>query len=154
MNRIRSVEVIVGLCAALAASSAAADRSSFVGRWHWNRVRSTPPPGGPVPDDFTSEISRCDSRVQWSVTVVTAEGQHVESYDAAATGEFGPISSNTAASCRLVGDALQTTFKGPAGQSDVQTCAVSADQKQMTCTGVLTDRDGRTINYVDVYDRM
>ena len=75
-------------------------------------------------------------------------------FDAAANEEFVPISSDTTASARLTGDTLQATFKGSTGQSDAQTCTVSADQQQMTCSGVLTDGNGQTVNYVDVYDRM
>ena len=51
MNRIRGIEVVLGLCAALAASPARADGRPFVGRWHWNRAQSTLPPGGRVPND-------------------------------------------------------------------------------------------------------
>jgi len=158
MNRLRGIRVVMGLCAALAASSARADGSPFVGRWHWNRTQSKLPPGGPVPNDLTSEISRVDSHVKWSVTILTTdlttEARHVETIEAAADGESHPISSDTAASCRVADDGLQTTFKGPAGQSDTQTCTLSADRKQMTCSGMLTGRDGETVKYVDVYDRM
>jgi hypothetical protein len=139
----------VGLCAALTVSSAWAESSPFVGRWHWNPAQSTLPPGEPAPNDLTNEISRADG------TYVTPDGQpHVVTFDAAASEEFVPISSDTTASARLTGDTLQATFKGPTGQSDAQTCTVSADQQQMTCRGVLTDGNGQTVNYVDVYDRM
>jgi len=109
-----------------------------------------------VPKDLICEISRAeDSHVKWSVTVLTAEGQpHVETFDTVANGEFYPVSSETTASFRLTGDTLQTTFTGPAGQSDAHTCTLSADHKQMICRGVLTEGDSRTVNYVDVYDRM
>ena len=155
MNRLRGCTVIVGLCAALTASSAWAESSLFVGRWHWNRAQSTLPPGEPAPNDLTSEISRADgNHVTWSVTIVTPDGQpHVVTFDAAANGESHRISSDTTASVRLTGDTLQATFKGPTGQSDAQTCTVSVDQQQMTCRGVLTDGDGHTVNYVDVYNR-
>jgi hypothetical protein len=156
MNRLRGTAVIVGLCAALTAGSVWADSSPFVGRWHWNRAQSTLPPGQPAPKDLTSEISRADGNyVTWSVTIVTPDGQpHVVPFDAATNGESYRISSDTTASARVTGDKLQATFKGPTGQSDAQTCTVSADRQQMTCRGVLTDGNGRTENYVDVYDRM
>jgi len=156
MNRLRGTAVIVGLCAALTASSGWAESSPFVARWHWNQAQSTLPPGEPAPNDLTSEISRADGNyVTWSVTIVTPDGQsHVVPFDAATNGESYPISSDTTASARLTGDTLQATFKGPTGRSDAQTCTVSADQQQMTCRGVVTDGAGRTVNYVDVYDRM
>ena len=50
MNRLRGTAVIVGLCVALTASSAWAESSPFVGRWHWNRAQSTLPPGEPPPN--------------------------------------------------------------------------------------------------------
>jgi hypothetical protein len=156
MNRRRGINVVMGLCAVLAASCAWADSSPFVGRWHLNRAQSTLPAGEPVPQDLICEISRVDSSlVKWSLTILTTEGRpHVETFEAAASGEFSPVSSETTASLRLTGDTLQATFKGPTGQSDAQTCTLSADHKQMTCRGVLTEGDGRTVNYVDVYDRM
>ena len=156
MNRLRGITMVMGLCAALVASSAWAESSLFVGRWHWNRAQSALPPGEPVPKDLICDIARADtSHVQWSLTVLTAEGRpHVETFDTVANGEFYPVGSGTTASFRLTGDALQATFTGPTGQSDAQTCTLSADHKQMTCRGVLTEGDGRTVNYVDVYDRM
>jgi len=145
----------MGLCVALAAGAAWAESSPFVGRWHWNRAQSTLPPGEPSPNDLVSEISRADGSVTWSVTIVTPDDQpHVVTFDAAANGESHRVSSDMSASVRLTGNALQTTFKGPAGRSDVQTCTVSADHQKMTCTGVLTDGAGHTASYVDVYDRM
>jgi hypothetical protein len=156
MNRLRSITVIMGLCAVLTATSAWAESSPFVGRWHWNRAQSTLPSGEAAPNDLISEISRADrTYVTWSVTIVTPDGQrHVVTFDAADNGEFVRISSDTTASARLAGDTLQATFKGLTGQSDVQTCSVSADRRQMTCEGVLTDGNRRTASYVDVYDRM
>jgi diguanylate cyclase (GGDEF)-like protein len=89
-----------------------------------------------------------------AVTIVTPDGQpHVVTFDAAANGESVRISSDTTASARLAGGTLQATFKGPTGRSDAQTCDVSADRRQMTCRGVLTNGD-QTVKYVDVYDRM
>ena len=156
MTRIRGTTVIMGFCVALAASAAWAESSPFGGRWHWNRAQSTLPPGEPSPNDVVSEILRGDGNsVTWSVTIVTPDGQpHVVTLPAGADGESHRISSDTTASVRLIGSRLQTTFKGPAGRSDVQTCTVSADQQKMTCKGVLTDGAGHSASYVDIYDRM
>jgi hypothetical protein len=156
MNRVWGATVMVGLCAALTAGSAWAESSPFVGRWHWNRVQSTLPPGEPAPNDLTSEISRADgNRLTRSATIVTLDGQpEVVTFDAPADGRAYPVGSDTTASLRVTGDTLQATFTEPDGQSDAQTCTVAADQKQMTCRGVLTEGDGQTVTYVDVYDRM
>ena len=156
MTRPRGIEIVTGLCAALAASSAWADSSAFVGRWHWDPAQSTLPPGEPAPNDLTAECSRADStRLTWSVTIITPQGRrYVDTFDVAPDGKFYPISIDTTAAFRLTGDALQARFKGPTGQSDVVSCTLSADQKVMTCSGVLNQGNGRTANYVDVYDRI
>ena len=155
MTRLEGITVVMGLCALLATSSAWAESSPFVGRWQWNRAQSTLPPGAPVPKDLICDIARAESNhLSWSVTILTPEDQpYVETFAAPANGDFTPISSETTASVRLTEDTLQATFKGPAGQSDTQTCTLSADHTQMTCRGVLTKGAGRTVNYVDVYDR-
>ncbi len=155
MNRLEGITVAMGLCALLATSSAWAESSPFVGRWQLNRAQSTLPPGEPVPKDLICDIARAESsHVQWSVTILTPAGRpQVETFDTAANGESYPISSDTTASFRLTGDTLQATFTGPTGQSDAQTCTLSADQTQMTCRGVLTEGNGQPVHYVDVYDR-
>jgi class 3 adenylate cyclase len=89
------------------------------------------------------------------VTIITPQGRrYVETFDVAPDGKFYPISSDTTAAFRLTGDALQATFKGPTGQSDAVRCSLSTDQQVMTCNGVLDEGNGRTANYVDVYDRI
>ena len=156
MRGLVIAKTVVGICIALAAGSAWADSSSLLGRWHWNRAQSTMPPGEPVPNDLTVEISRVDStHVKWSLTVLVAQGRkNVEAFDTPANGEFYPVSSDTTAAFRLGDGSLQATFKGPSGGTDTLTCTVAADRKKMTCKGMLIDGEGRATNYVDVYDRM
>jgi hypothetical protein len=156
MIGIRSSMVVMGLCGALAATAASAQDSPFVGKWHWNRAQSTLPPGEPAPKDVVSDISRAEgASVAWSVTIVTPDDQqHVVTFEAEPGGAAKQITSDTTASALLADEALQATFNGPAGQSDTQTCTVSADRKQMTCKGAVTNGKGHSANYVDVYDRM
>jgi hypothetical protein len=156
MNRLRGLRIFTGVCVWLAVVPALAQTSSVVGRWHWNRSQSTVPPGEPVPNDLTVEISRADAtHLKWSLTTVPAQGQpNEEAFDAPANGEFYPVSADTTAAFRLSGGKLEATFKGPSGESDAQTCTVSADNKKLTCEGVLGEPGGKTTRYVDVYDRM
>jgi hypothetical protein len=156
MRRLRGINVVAALCAALAAGPAWADSSAFLGRWHWNPAQSTMPPGEPMPDGLTAEFSRADSgRLTWSVTIITPQGRrYVETFDVAPDGKFYLISNDTTAAFRLTGNVLQATFKGPTGQSDALTCTLSADQQVMTCEGVVHGGTGRTVSYVDVYDRI
>jgi hypothetical protein len=157
MNRRRGFGAVTfgALCLSFAASAAWADSSPFVGRWHWNAAESKLPPGEARPADMIADIARVDpTHVQWSLTITNAQGRPaVESFDAPANGEFYPISAGTTAAFRISSATLDGTFKGPAGESDVQRCTLSADRNRMTCSGTLTDRDGKTATYVDVYDR-
>jgi len=152
---IRSAALVMGVCAALAAATAHAEDSPFVGRWRWNRAQSILPPGEPAPKDVVSEISRADAQsIAWSVTIVTPDDvRHVVEFQADPAGA-ARHGANTVASARMADETLQATFNGAAGQSDTQTCTVSADRTQMTCKGLVSDGQGHSASYVDVYDRM
>jgi hypothetical protein len=156
MSRLGRARWVIGLGVVLAAGSAWADNSPFVGRWHLNSAESILPSGEPAPKDLIAAISQADStRVRWSLTVVSAQGQrNVETFDVVANGEFYPLNSDTTAAFTVNGSLLQSTFKGPNGETDTLSCALSADQKKMTCRGALSDGNGRTTTYVDVFDRM
>ena len=155
MMGIRNTALVMGVCASLAVSAAYAEDSPFVGRWHWNRAQSTLPPGEPAPKDVVSEILRADgTSVSWSVTIVTPDDQRHGVTFEAEPGSDAQHGSDTTASARMADETLQATFNGPAGRSDTQTCTVSANRKQMTCKGVLSDDQDRSVSYVDVYDRM
>ena len=155
MRRIRSTALIVGLGAALAAGAAYAGDSPFLGRWHWNPAQSTLPPGEPAPKDVVSEISQAnETSVAWALTIVTPDDQrHVVKFESNPAGA-AQHGRDTTASARLTDETLQATFNGPGGRSDTQTCTVSANRKQLTCKGVLSDGQGHSVSYVDVYDRM
>jgi len=133
-------------------STPVADTDSFCAR------RKLPPMilQSAIAADVIAEIARADStHMTWSLTVLAARGQtSVETFDAVANGEFYPINNDTTAAFSLNGSLLQATFKGPSGETDTLTCTLSADQRKMTCRGALSDGDGRTTTYVDVYDRM
>ena len=130
MKGLRLAKTVMGLCVALAAGSAWADGSPFVGRWHWSRAQSTMPPSRPVPNDVTAAISRVDSALQkWSLTVLASQGQwSLETFNAPADGGAHPVSIDTTAAFRVTGNTLQAKFKGPTGQTDNLTCTLAADR--------------------------
>ena len=130
MKGLRLAKTVMGLCVALAASSAWADGSPFVGWWHWSRAQSTMPPSRPVPNDVTAAISRVDSALQkWSLTVLASQGQwSLETFNAPADGGARPVSIDTTAAFRVTGNTLQAKFKGPTGQTDNLTCTLAADR--------------------------
>jgi len=152
---IRSAALVMGVCAALTAGAAQAEDSPFVGRWHWNRAQSTLPPGETARKDVVSEISSADGQsISWSVTIVTPDDvRHVVEFqaDPAGAAQHG---ASTTASARMADETLQATFTGAAGRSDTRSCTVSADRTRMTCKGVVSDGQGHSTSYVDVYDRM
>jgi hypothetical protein len=156
MMKVKGAGVAIGLCVGLAVSTAWAENSPFIGKWRLNAAQSSLPPGEPPPTDLTNEITSADgNHLSWSVTVVTPQGQPAsEKFDVVTDGGYHPVSTDTTAAFRLAGNTLQAIFKGPSGESDAQTCTLSADQKRMTCKGVLTTQDGQATNYVDVYDRL
>ena len=153
MVGIRKTSLVIGLGAALAVSTAYAQDSPLIGRWHWNQAQSTLPPGATAPKDVVSDISQADGAVSWSVTIVTPDDQtQVMRFKAGAEPER--VGRDTTAMARLSGDTLQAMFSGDAGQSDTLTCTVSANHEKMTCKGVLSDGKGHSVSYVDVYDKM
>jgi hypothetical protein len=156
MSRFGLAGWAIGLGAMLAAGSAWADNGAFVGRWHLNQAESILPPGEPAPKDLVAEISQADSaRVRWSLTVAAVQGEtNVETFDVVANGELHPINDDTTAAFTVKGNLLESMFKGPNGQTDTLTCGLSADRSKMTCRGALSDGNGRTATYVDVFDRM
>ena len=160
MTSVRCLSGVVALCVGLSAGAAWADNdpaaNPFVGRWHWNRARSTLPAGEPIPNDMTAEISDVGGfHLKWSLNVLPPPAQPaVESFDAPANGEFHPVGSDTSAAFRLTRTALRATFKSPTGETDAMKCKVATDQKTMRCRGVLSDEAGNRASYVDVYDRM
>jgi hypothetical protein len=156
MDWLRGIAVAMGVCVGMGASSALAADSPFAGRWLWNRAQSAMRPGAPVPKDVVLEIStRDNNRLKWSLTVVGVDGKsRVETLEAATNGEIYRISSDMTASFRLNDGILEVTFRGAVGRSDALTCMLSPDSQRMTCLGVLSGGNGRTVNYVDVYDKI
>ena len=153
-RRGAALGVALGSVAALM-GAAQAESNPFIGRWHFNRAASKLPAGEVAPPDMMLEFHRVDSaHIRWSVTITNAQGRpSVESFDTPANGEAYPINGDTVAAFRLSTTSLEGTFKGPAGESDALSCALSPDQLRMTCNGTLTGADGKTQTYVDVYDR-
>ena len=149
------VLVLVGTVTCLPSARAWAEASPFVGRWHYNKALSTLRPGEASASNLVAEISRVDStHLRWSVTTRDSQGKDdVESFDIPANGEFYPISEDAAASFRVSGTTLQAMFKDQNGQSDAMTCTLSSNQAKMTCNGLITQVDGKTAKYVDVFDR-
>jgi hypothetical protein len=147
----------IGASLGMSAAVAHADTASFVGKWHWDRTRSTVVPGEPPPKDVLLDIAdTANGRLKWTLTAVDPEGQsHVESFDGPSNGAPTKVigDEQTSASFVLASDSLKAVFKGPQGDSDSWSCALSADQRMMTCHGTQSDGQGHSRDYTDVYNR-
>ena len=153
------VSAMVGLCVTLASGAAPADETNhFLGRWHWNRAKSTLAPGDPTPQDVKASIVSADNgHIKWTADVTDNQGKrHIETFDGKPDGTFFPVvgaGHDVTAAFTIGNGALQSTFKGANGASDSQSCTVSADDKEMTCRGTWTDGKSKSEHYIDVYDR-
>jgi len=88
MNRLRGITMVMGFCAVLAAS-ALGQREPLRGPLALELAQSTLPPGEPVPQDLLCELHGWRASREMAVTILTPAGRpHVETFEAAATGEF------------------------------------------------------------------
>ncbi len=150
--------ILSGTVAVLAPGIAAAQgqASPFSGTWHLNAAVSKPAPGETLPSDLTTDIGRVDSaHVHWSTTATSPKGEKiVHTFDNPGNGEFYSLDGTTMVSHTVSPTRLQSTFRDNHGQSDVLTCTLSGNARQMTCGGVITHQDGSVAPYTDVFDRI
>ena len=155
MHWTRAGTVAAALAACALPSAARAQASPFVGHWRLNPAMSKQPPGETPPKDVVADIARAEAmHVRWTLTVTDPQGQvDTSTFDLPANGEFYPISADTTAAVQLTAATLQATFLDSTGQSDKLTCTLSPDGRRMTCNGVISQGNGGTAPYVDVFDR-
>ena len=150
------VVALSGAVAILAPGLARAQSSPFIGQWHLNTSLSKAAPGETPPSDLTTQIDRMDTaHVHWTTTSTDGQGQKdVETFDVPGNGEFYSLDGSTMVAQKLGASTVQSTFRDASGQTDVLTCTLSGNARQMTCNGVITHQDGSVARYTDVFDRM
>ncbi len=150
------VVALSGAVAILAPGLARAQSSPFIGQWHLNTSLSKAAPGETPPSDLTTQIDRMDTaHVHWTTTSTDGQGQKdVETFDVPGNGEFYSLDGSTMVAQKLGASTVQSTFRDASGQTDVLTCTLSGNARQMTCNGVITHQDGSVVRYTDVFDRM
>jgi hypothetical protein len=156
--RMRTRSIVAGLATLVASAAVAAEPGPFVGEWHWNGTASVGAPGEPKPRDVVLSITSADAaHVAWRLTMTDETGErHEQSFNGTGDGKPVAVSGNTTGSMAaftVTPTALQSVYTYPDGATDRSTCALSADQKTMTCHGVESDGKGHTAPYTDVYDR-
>jgi hypothetical protein len=150
--------VVMALSAAVVLQSgpARAQASPFIGQWHLNTSLSKAAPGETPPSDLVTQIDRMDTaHVHWTTTSTDGQGQKdVETFDTPGNGEFYSLDGSTMVSHKLSPSTVQSTYRDASGQTDVLTCTLSGNARQMTCNGVITHQDNSVVHYTDVFDRM
>ena len=157
MGRFRHGSAVAAAMLALAGvAHAQGQASGFVGRWQLNVAQSKPAPGETPPANLTTQIDRMDAaHVRWTTTTTDRAGQKdVETFDNPGNGEFYSLNGYTMVSHKLAGSIVQSTFRDDSGQTDVLSCTLANNGRQMVCNGVVTHGDGSTVSYNDVFDRV
>ena len=131
------------------------EASGFIGKWQLSMAQSRPAPGETLPTSIVTQIERMDTaHVRWSTTTINAQGQKdVETFDNPGNGEFYSLNGYTMVAHRLSTTAVQSIFRDDTGQTDVLTCTLARNGRQMTCLGVVTHSDTSKVQYTDVFDR-
>ncbi len=140
----------------LQAVQAQSQTSGFVGKWQLNLGQSKPAPGETAPASLMTQIDRMDAaHVHWTTTTTNAQGQKdVETFDNPGNGEFYSLNGYTMVNHKLSPSMVQSTFRDDSGESDVLSCTLANNARQMTCNGLVTHPDGSTSRYTDVFDRV
>ena len=136
-------------------AQAQGEASGFIGKWQLNVAQSKPAAGETPPTSLTTQIEQMDTaHVRWTTTTTNAQGQKdVETFDNPGNGEFYSLNGYTMVSHRLTPQAVQSTYRDDSGRTDMLTCTLGGNGRQMTCNGVITDPDSSTARYTDVFDR-
>jgi hypothetical protein len=150
---------MICIASVLLANSAMAEKLGLVGKWHWNPKLSSAIADGPPPKDVLLNIaSATDKLVQWTVTQTDDKGQP---YTVSFNGPPNALpkllqggQAGTTVVFSVTEGAMKVTFRSPGGDSDTQDCSMSTDAKRLTCRGTIVYKDGKSVNYLDVYDRV
>jgi hypothetical protein len=152
---------LIGTCFALATLAAAvpalARPPSLEGRWILNLKESELLPGEDKPAELVMAITKDDGTAfRWTVSVKMPDGASGStSFDGAIDGKPHPVKGrpgSTSAFSWAQDGSLKQVSQSPGGLA-IETCSFSADAKKMTCGARQTDKRGRAITYVEVFDR-
>ncbi len=96
--------------------------------------------------------------MQWTVTQTDDKGQpYTFSFNGPPNALPKPLQggqAGTTAVFSVTEGAMKVTFRNPGGDSDTQDCSMSTDAKRLTCHGTILYKNGKSVNYLDVYDRL
>jgi hypothetical protein len=125
--------------------------------WTWNASQSKTADANAPTKSMVLKITRDDgTNLAWLLTVVDAKGAtHKMSWSGAYDGKERPAKGGGGAAAFTKGGdgSIKIAFKEKDGSTGDETCTVSSDRKKMTCNGTVKGKDGRTVDYTDIYDR-
>jgi hypothetical protein len=155
----RSVGVVVGIAALLAASVVSAQTTEpIVGIWKLDVAKSTYKPG-PAPKSSTLTIEPAGKGLKVAIDAVNGDGSPLKwGFTTMRDGkEEAPVTGNpmfdVVTSTRESATAGTNVYKKGGKVAMTTTVAVSADGKMMTITSTGTDPKGQAIHNVAVYTK-
>ncbi len=144
--------------AIFAALPAQARPDSLEGKWRYDAKESELLPGEKPPAELIMNILKDDGRVfQWVVTVKMPDGESGQTaFKGAIDGKAYPVDGrpgSTSAFSWLPDGTLKQVSESPGGIA-TEICSFPPGGKRFVCNGRQTDLQGRSITYVEVFDRM
>jgi len=141
----------------LAAPPAAARPPSLEGKWLLNLKESELLPGEEKPAELVMAITKDDGTAfRWTVTVKMPDGATGStSFDGAIDGKPHPVKGRPGSTSAFswTPDGSLRQLSQSAGGLAVENCSLSANARKMTCEARQTDRQGRVVTYVEIFDR-
>lgn len=155
----RSVGVIVGIAALLAASAASAQTTEpIVGTWKLDVAKSSYKPG-PAPKSSTLTIEPAGKGLKVAIDAVNADGSPLKwGFTTMRDGkEEAPVTGNpmfdVVTSTRESATAGTNVYKKGGKVAMTTNVAISPDGKMMTITSTGTDPKGQAIHNVAIYTK-
>jgi hypothetical protein len=155
----RSVGVIVGIAALLAASAASAQTTEpIVGTWKLDVAKSSYKPG-PAPKSSTLTIEPAGKSLKVAIDAVNADGSPLKwGFTTMRDGkEEAPVTGNpmfdVVTSTRESATAGTNVYKKGGKVAMTTNVAISPDGKMMTITSTGTDPKGQAIHNVAIYTK-
>jgi hypothetical protein len=146
------------IIASLLAAPALARPDSLEGKWRFDPKQSELLPGEPPPADLIMNITKDDgTSFQWTVTVTMPDGQGGSTaFKGAIDGKAYPIQGrpgSTSAFSWTEDGSLKQVSEGPGGIA-TETCTFPPGGKRFVCEARQTDMTGRSVTYVETFDRV
>jgi hypothetical protein len=122
----------------------------------WTRNATESKTAGEAPKSQVLKVTKDDgTNLAWSMTWVDPKGKTQKmSWSGAYDGKERPAKGGGAASFTKGSEnSTKVSYKEKDGSTGEETCTVSSDKKKMTCKGTVKGKDGKSVDYTDVYDR-